>query len=108
MAVYREKRRPNPVLLALAGAGVLIVLGVLAVLLGGSRQAGETPLARTQAGLRAVADALDVFTIEYPKAAAGQASGAGPALARARQAFDQVRPDLTALDPTAAANFDAA
>ena len=105
MAVYREKRRTNWLPLVILGVVVVVVLGGIAWALVGNRPAGETPRARVQAGLRNMSEALDLFTIEYPKAQSGQTSGAGPALTRARQALDGVQADLAALDPAAAQAF---
>jgi len=105
VAVYREKRRPNWLPLVILGVVVVVVLGGIALALAGNRPAEQTPRARVQAGLRNVSEALDLFTIEYPKAQSGQTSGAGPALTRARQALDGVQTDLAALDPAAAQAF---
>jgi hypothetical protein len=41
------------------------------------------------------ANALDVFIVEYPKSTS---SGAGPALARAKSAFEAVKGDLAKID----------
>ena len=105
MAVYREKRRPNWLPWVILGVVVVVVLGGIALALTRNQTAEETPRARVQAGLRNVSEALDLFTIEYPKAQSGQTSGAGPALTRARQALDGVQADLAALDPAAAQAF---
>ncbi|HMA35618.1 MAG TPA: hypothetical protein VKY74_14225 [Chloroflexia bacterium] len=108
MAVYREKKRPRLLVLGLIGAGALIVLGGIVAVLGAGRPVGETPRSRVQRSLRDMSEALDLFAIEYPKSQAGQPSGAGPALARARQAFEAARPDLATIDPTQATAFGTA
>jgi hypothetical protein len=108
MAVYREKRGPNRLLVALGLAAVLILLAGLVFLLLPRPPAGETPRQRAQAGLRTVNEALDVFAVEYPKEQAGSPAGAQAALTRARHAFDSARPALAAADAPAAQTFDAA
>ncbi|MDQ2809218.1 MAG: hypothetical protein M3Z04_20280 [Chloroflexota bacterium] len=109
MAVYREKRRTHPLLIAAAGVVLLLVIGGLVLALGGSKPAGETtPRARAQAGLRTVSDELDLFTIAYAAKDPAQTAGAGPALTAARAAFDRAQPDLVATDPAAAQTFTAA
>jgi len=106
MAVYREKRRANPLLIVGAGFVLLLVIGGIALALGGSKPAGETtPRARAQAGLRMVSDELDLFTIAYAAKDPAQTAGAGPALTAARAAFDRAQPDLATTDPGAAQTF---
>jgi hypothetical protein len=99
MAVYRERRRPRALLWGLAAAGLLLILGLLALALGVGRPAAQTPRERAQAGLRDMSEALDLFIIEYPKSRSGQPSGAAPA---------RVEPDLQTLDPASGATFDTA
>jgi hypothetical protein len=108
VAVYREKRRAHVWTWTLIGAAVLILVAIVAAVIGLNQPApaGETPRGRVQAGLRDMSEALDLFTIEYPKLAAGQSSGAAPALTRARTAFDKIQTDLATLDPKAAPAFD--
>ncbi|MGI8589210.1 MAG: hypothetical protein ACR2M0_16230 [Chloroflexia bacterium] len=107
MAVYREKRRSR--LLPLLGiAAALVILGMLWLVLGVNRPAGQTPRDSVASGLRDVSNDLDLFLIEYPKLLAGGNSGAMPALGRARSDFEKIRPDLAALDPAAAGSFVAA
>jgi hypothetical protein len=107
MAVYRERRRPRALLWALLAAALLLILALVALALGVGRPAAQTPRDRAQAGLRDMSEALDLFTIEYPKSRDGQPSGAAPALTRARAALDRVKPDLQTLDPASAAALDA-
>src|SRR5690348_2533888 len=110
MAVYRERHRSHVWRWTFIGAGVLILAAVVVAVIGLNQPApaGDTPRGRAIAGLRDTGEALDLFAIEYPKVAAGQPSGAGPALTRARAAFDKIHADLTTVDPQAATRFDTA
>src|SRR5579859_6056859 len=100
MAVYRETRKTNPLLIG----GIIVVVVVLVVvgfLLLSSRStpAASTPLADAQAKAQEAANGLDVFIIEYPKLTRGEKlSGAGGALSRAEQSFGSAQSDLSKLD----------
>ena len=107
MAVYRERRRPRALLWGLLAVALLLIFALVVLTLGAGRPAAQTPRERAQAGLRDMSEALDLFSIEYPKSRSGQASGAAPALTRARAALDRVKPDLQTLDPASATAFDA-
>src|SRR5215510_4864629 len=118
MAVFRPRRRVSATTIGIA----VLVLAVLVILLFFATRravAPADPLAGAQAKAMEAANALDVFIVEYPKSTS---SGAGPAFARAKSAFesakaylaqidsaatDQVGADLTALNAKIAANAPA-
>ncbi len=109
MAVYREKRRTNPLLIIGAVVLALLLLGGIALALSGPKPAGETtPRVRAQVGLRTVSDDLDLFAIAYAAKDPAQIAGAAPALTRARAAFDRAQPDLAITDLATAQTFAAA
>jgi hypothetical protein len=96
-------------LLIAGGVIALVILGGLALALNNSKPAGEsTPRTRAQAQIRTVSDELDLFAIAYAASDPAQQAGAGPALQRARAAFNAALPDLKSLDSAAADRWQAA
>ena len=112
MAIYSAKRSRWPLMIGIAGAGLLV--GLLA----GALLFGNKPL-DLPAAARAIADEttasaglLEVVEIEYTEAAEADFSGtelqaALDNLTRSRERFDAVREPLLAIDPSRVARIDA-
>ena len=111
MAIYSAKRSRWPLMIGIAGAGLLV--GLLA----GALLFGNKPL-DLPAAARAIADEttasaglLEVVEIEYTEAANSNFAGtelqaALDNLSRSRERFDAVREPLLTIDPSRVARID--
>ena len=100
MAVFRERRRGAPLVVA-AGGIVLVVGAIIVALLVRSTAPPRDPLAGARAKALEAAQGLELVTIEYPKMLRGETSGAQGALQRARAAFAAARDPLAQIDAPA-------
>ena len=110
MAVYRERRRTNPFFIVIiALVVILLIIGAfltLRNLMTGAGPVGSPEGARAKA--MEAAQGLDIFTIEYPKEAQGQSSGAKGALSRAQSDFKSAESELAKINPDTVRQIDAA
>jgi len=96
MAVYRPRRQVKLLPIAVVVAVVAVIIVIVVALLGPRLAPTSTDkFAAARASALEVANALDVFEIEYPKQTS---SGAASALTHALNAFESSKPALAEID----------